>query len=266
AISGLQAVPVKNSISEIPREQYRAFSPREKTSMPYLEGTCDLEILAIAKNSNQSSSIEATIKNFKWFDKPVADTVEKINFVVSRQGKVTSVEARGNMASWMSPEMASVVALLPTDGILPGDSWEDEESLRIPILQGTMMSPLRPVNLKVTYVHDEIINGHECRLLRSADEIWLNDLDVKVEDLLPAEVMNRPGGAFYRYFNKRGGKFLFKREQWVDKATGIVIKATTQCRILTWVQDIRKPVDASNADKDSNMLMSLAQNITIDLK
>ena len=234
--------------------------------MPYLEGTCDLELLAIAKNSNQSSGIEATIKNFKWFDKPVTDTVEKINFFVSRQGKVTSVEARGKMASWMSPEMASVVALLPTDGILPGDSWEDEESLRIPILQGTMMSPLRKVNLKVTYVHDEIINGHECRLLRSADEIWLNDLDVKVEDLLPAEVMNRPGGAFYRYFNKRGGKFLFKREQWVDKATGIVIKATTQCRILAWVQDIRKHVDASNADKDSNMLMSLAQNITIDLK
>jgi hypothetical protein len=59
---------------------------------------------------------------------------------------------------------------------------------------------------------------------------------------------------------------LFKREQWVDMATGIVVKARMQNRILAWIQDVRKPVDKSNADKDNNMIMSLAQSITLDLK
>jgi hypothetical protein len=265
-IAGLQAIPVKNSISEIPRTNYQLFRPREKTGMPYLEGTANLQITNKSTDAEKASNMQAVVTNFKWFDDAVKDTAQVINFVASRQGKVTHVEASGKMAAWLAPEMALAVALLPVDGLHEGDSWESREDLRIPILQGTDIAPLRTIDMKITYVHDEVMNGHTCRLLRSAGEVWLKDLDVNVSDLLPASVMQRPGGSYYQYFNDRGGKLLFKREQWVDVATGIVVKARMQNRILAWIQDVRKPVDKSNADKDNNMIMSLAQSITLDLK
>ncbi|RYZ63105.1 MAG: hypothetical protein EOO14_00245 [Chitinophagaceae bacterium] len=264
-IAGLQAIPVKNSVSEILRTDYNYFRPREKTGMPYLEGTANLTLTGKAVNDNKAGTMEAEISDFKWFDKKESDTVQKIKFIASRQGKVSSVEVNGKLASWLAPDAASIVALLPVDGVRPGNSWESEEALRIPILQGTDQAPLRTIDMKITYVHDEVINGRQCRLLRSAKEIWLNELDIKLQDLLPAEAMQRPGGSHFKFYHERGGKLLFKREQWVEVATGHVVKARTQSRILAWVQDDRKPVAASNADKDNDMIMSLAQIVTLDL-
>jgi hypothetical protein len=265
-ISGLQAIPVVNSISSIPHTDYKYFRPREKTGMPYLEGTADLTLVSKGKTELQGSNMELAIKNFKWFDRLVSDTTQRISFVASRQGRVADVSAHGYMANWLSAEVSSIVALSPVDGIKPGDSWEMSEWMRIPALQATNIPPLKKINLKVRYVRDEEINGQKCRLYRTADELWLNEIGVKVEDFLPTEDVNRVGGSFYKYFNDRGGKFLFKREQWVNAETGIVVKALTQGRILTWVQDIRRPVAASNADKDNDMIMSLAQTVLIQQK
>jgi hypothetical protein len=265
-VSGLQAIPVVNSISQIPHTDYEFFRPREKTGMPYLEGTANVSLVARKQIDQKAFDMEANVTDFKWFDRSVSDTAQVIKFVASRQGKVTDVDAKGTAALWLSPEMPALVALTPVDGIQPGDSWEVSEWMRVPLLQGTNLSPLRNINLKVVYVRDEILNGVKCRLYRSADELWLNDLGIEVKDFLPAEEMNRVGGPYYKYFNERGGKFLFKREQWVNAETGIVVKALTQSRMLSWVQDIRKPVDASNADKDNSMILSLAQTVLLEQK
>lgn len=265
-VSGLQAIPVANSISQIPHTDYQFFRPRAQTGMPYLEGTANVSLVPRKQTDQKAFHMEAHVTDFKWFDRQVSDTVQTISFVASRQGKVTDVEAKGKAALWLAPEMPTLVALTPVDGVQPGDSWEVMEWLRVPQLQGTNLSPLRNVKMKVVYVRDEMLNGVKCRLYRSADEIWMNDLRIEVKDFLPAEEMNRVGGPYYKYFNDRGGKLLFKREQWVNAETGIVVKALTQSRMLTWVQDIRKPVDASNADKDNNMILSLAQTVLLEQK
>lgn len=265
-IAGLQAIPVANSISQLSHADYKYFRPREKTGMPYLEGTAEISLTSKGHTAEKAAVMEAAITNFKWFDRLVSDTVQKINFVASRQGKVANVDAKGSLATWLSAEMPAMIALTPVDGIRPGDSWEVNEWMRMPALQGTQTPVLKNISLKVDYVRDEMVDGVKCRLYRSADEIWLKDLNLEVKDFLPAEEMNRVGGAYYKYFNDRGGKFLFKREQWVNAETGVVVKALTQGRMLAWVQDTRKPVDASNADKDNNMILSLAQRVLIQQK
>lgn len=265
-IAGLQAIPVANSISEFQKPYYKFFRPREKTGLPYLEGTADLKLTAKQITSQNAAVINANISNFKWFEERVKDSLSSIDFLVSRQGKVSNIESKGKAANWLASEMAFLVGLLPVEGIQRGNSWESIEYLKIPILNGTEIAPLKSVEMKMTYVRDELVNGKKCRLIRSADEIWLKDLGIELKDILPAELINRPGGSHYRFFNERGGKLMYKREQWIDAVTGIVVKARNQSRILMWVQDMRKPVDASNADKDNTMIMNLSQIITFNLK
>lgn len=265
-IAGLQAIPVANSISGFQKPFYKYFRPREKTGMPYLEGTADVQLVSKGINAQKAASLQADIKNFKWFDELVKDSAASVNFVASRQGKVTDITAIGNAGNWLASEVSSLVGLLPVDGLQPGHSWKSVEYFKIPILAGTQLAPLKPIEMKITYVKDEIVDGRKCRLLRSADEVWLKDLGIELKDILPAELVNNPGGSNYKFYNERGGKLMFKKEQWIDAATGVVLKARNQSRILTWVQDTRKPVDASNADKDNNMIMSLSQIITMTLK
>lgn len=265
-VAGLQAIPVANSLSALPKPVYRLFKPREKTGMPYLEGTAALTLLSRGINEQKAASLEARIHNFSWFDSSVNAAGQSVRFTASRQGKVTDVTASGAAAAWLAPDISSLVALMPVDGLRPGDEWESLEPLRIPALQGTDLPPVRTLGMPVTYVHDEPVNGIKCRLLRTTQEIWLKDLGIGVADLLTSAAVNKADLAYYKYFNDRGGKLLFKREQWVNAATGVVVKARTQSRVLAWVQDTRKTVDKSNADKDNNMILSLAQTITMELQ
>ncbi|MBO9595138.1 MAG: hypothetical protein J7599_19695 [Niabella sp.] len=265
-VAGLQAIPVANSLSALSKPVYRLFKPREKTGMPYLEATAALSLRSSRLNEQNAALLEAHIRNFSWFDSSVNTAGQSIRFTASRQGKVTGVKPNGAAAAWLAPDIPSLVALLPVDGLQPGDQWESLEPLRIPALQGTDLPPVRTLKMPVTYVHDVLINGVKCRLLRTAQEIWLKDLDIGVADLLTATTVDKADLVHYKYFNDRGGKLLFKREQWVDVVTGVVIKARTQSRVLAWVQDTRKAVDNSNADKDNNMILSLAQTITMELQ
>lgn len=257
-ISGLQAIPVTNSLSEITFPQYKTYSPREKTNMPYFERTADLE-LECKDVKDQSAEIELKIKDFKWFDNIAEHNSEqKVNFTVSRQGKISKVKTVGYDAQWLAPDISSIIALLPVDGLQPGDVWNSVESLRIPILRGTDIAPVKQYDTKIKYVRDTEFDNKKCRLLESAGEIWLNDLGVTVEDLLPSEILRYVEGSPYRFFSPKGGKLLFKKEQWVDAETGIVLKAAYQTRIVAWIQDIRKPVKLKNADKDGDMIVSIA--------
>jgi hypothetical protein len=242
------------------------FYPRPITGMPYLEGIANLALTATGKNENQSTNMEMKVNNFKWFDSLATKEPQQLNFVVSRQGKVGDLNAKGKMANWLTPDVSSMVALLPVEGIRPGDRWESKESLRIPILQGTDLAAVKPIIMEIAYVRDTVMNGKRCRYLRSSAEIWANELDIQLADIFPKEEINRVGGSNFQFYHPKRGKVLYKREQWVDMATGIVEKAKTQIRLICWVRDLRKTVPASNADKDFNMFLSLAQATTITLK
>jgi glutamine amidotransferase-like uncharacterized protein len=265
-VGGLQAIPTGNTVSTFPKETYKMFYPRPITGMPYLEGTANLALTAISKTDNQASNIEVKVNNFMWFDSLATKEAQQLNFVASRQGKVSEIIAKGKMANWLTPDVSSLVALLPVEGIRPGDRWESKESLRIPILQGTDLAPVKPIVMEISYVKDTVMNGKRCRFLRSSAEIWASDLDIQLSDIFPKEEINKVGGSNFQFFHPKRGKVLYKREQWVDMATGIVEKAKTQIRLICWVRDLRKPIQASNADKDFNMFLSLAQATTFTLK
>lgn len=182
--SGLQAVPVANSLSQISRPHYRLFSPRKITNMPYFETSAHLQLTCKEQTKDQAANLEAKITDFRWFDEhPQSHGDQYIRFTASRQGKVSGMEAGGYDAQWLAPDVSVIVALLPVDGVRPGDRWESVESLRVPILRGSDLPPVKPFTMEVTYVGDTQVGGKNCRLLRSSGEIWLDELGVRVEDL-----------------------------------------------------------------------------------
>jgi hypothetical protein len=262
---GLQGIPVLNSLSQVTKPHYRLFSPRPITNMPYFEASALLNLTCREQTKDQASILEAKVTDFRWFDEqPENKGDHTIRFTASRQGKVSGMEASGYIAQWLAPDVPVIIALLPVDGLHPGDRWESDEYLRVPIIRGSDLAPVKPHNLEITYVGDRQIGDKNCRLLRSSGEIWLDEMGIQVEDLLPLEEVRRVGGSHYQYLNKRGGKFLFKREQWVDQNTGTVVKARIQTRIFTWVQDTNKP--ASIAPGKSDIVMSLAYIVTFQLR
>ncbi|MDR0844689.1 MAG: hypothetical protein LBN71_05660 [Tannerella sp.] len=265
-ISGLEAVPVANSLSQIALPHYKVYTPREITNMPYFERSANLELTCKAVTEGQAAKMEAKITDFKWFDEQPADAGQLVSFTVSHQGKVSGLESSGLDAQWLAPDIPSMIALLPVDGLRPGDHWYSIETLRVPILRGSDLPPAKPFNMQIKYVCDTRMEGKNCRLLRSSGEIWLDELGVTIEDLLPLETLRQTGGSPYRFFYPHGGKLLFKEEQWVDASTGIVLKAANQIRIIAWIQDTRKPAPARNADKDNEMIVSIAYLVNLKLK
>lgn len=266
-VSGLQAFPVENTLGEIQRPHYKMFYPRPITGMPYLEATASLRLKCLERTTDQAARLVAEVIGFRWFDDPEqAEQGDILHFTASRQGKVSGIEAKGRNAQWLAADMPALVALLPVDGVRCGDRWESLEPLRIPIIQGAGLAPIKPITMDVLYAADTEINGRPCRLLRASGESWLETLGVRIEDLLPDEEIRRIGGPHYQFYAGRGGKLLYKREQWVDVQSGIVIQSRMQTRIVAWVQDLDKPCGPSNVEKDHAMVISLAQTVVFTLK
>lgn len=267
AVSGLQAVPVTNSLSKIDKPRYKMFPIRPRTDLPYFEKTADLQLICKESTEQNASKMVVKISNIKWFDEPSENNNDQdISFTVSRQGKVSKLETNGYEAQWFAPDVSVLIALLPVDGLRPGDRWNSVEPVRVPIFRGTDLPPIKSQNMDIVYVRDSLVDGINCRLLRSSNEIWLDELGVSVEELVPKELVQRVGGSHYKFFSERGGKLLYKREQWVDQNTGIVLKARIQTRIVAWIQDVRKPIPETNLDKDNEMIVSLAHIVNFKLK
>jgi len=265
-VAGMQAIPLANTLSGVSRPLYKSFSPRPITDMPFIESTASITLIPRAETDLKSIRAEGIVSDFQWFDRPTTSSEEQtFSLMISKQGKVSDLEASGEHARWLAPDLPALIALLPVDGIRPGDSWESIENLRIPNLRGTDLPTVKLTNIDIHYVKNDVCGDKDCRLLQSSGEMWLDDLGIKVTDLLPEEEVKRVGGSNYRYFNKRGGKLLFKREQWVDMQSGMVVKARLQTRVIAWIQDTRKPVATNNADKDNEMIVSLANITTFSL-
>lgn len=266
-VTGLQAVPGGNSLSKISHPKYQIFSPRPTTDMPYFEASADLKMTAEKDTVLQAFHTDIEVQDFKWFDQSAPDRKKQsISMVISRQGKVSDVHAEGWYAQWLSPDLPILSALSPVDGLRPGDSWQSAESVRVPALRSTDLPSMKTIDVDIHYAKDTVYLGQSCRYLISAGEAWLSDWDIKIEDLLPEEEIRRVGGSNYHYLHKRGGKILFKREQFVNGITGHVVEARLQTRIISWIQDKRRPIAKSNLDKDNETIISLATITTFKLK
>lgn len=262
-LAGLSAMDFNNNtLTDIARPHHRMFRPRPKTALPYLEATTSLKLVTTGVTAKQARVYTGTLDGFSWFDQSADEGEQRLTLTVGRQGKIADVDATGANAEFIAADLGALFALLPNDGIRIGDRWESIEQLRIPTLQGSDVPRTRPVEMEINYVRDELINGVECRLLRTGTEVWLDRIGVEIEDVLPRAQLRQWGGPDYAFFAGRGGTLLVRREQWVDKATGQVVKAKTQSRIVAWIHDTRKPVPDSPADKDKQMVTSFAHIVT----
>lgn len=265
---GVQDIPIENSLSKIPKPHYKPFYPSKYNTLPYYKATANLNLVVQGRNEEDAHKMEAKIQDFKWQFGSThhSDTSQNIKFIVSRQGKVSHLYATGEKAKWLAPDVPVIAALLPIDGIRPGDHWKTIETLRIPILRGSDLAPIRKMPMEETYVGDTVFMGHHCRLLRASGDFWLDKLGVTIKDLLPEEETRLVNGSNYEFFAKHGGKLLFEREQWVDQSTGIVVEARIQTRIVAWIRDLRIPLGQNDEDNDQHMVVSLAHVVTFKLK
>jgi len=268
-IAGLTAMDFNNNtLTSLNRPHHRMFKPRPKTALPFVEASGTLKLGVNEGTDAGATTLAGEITAFRWFDeKDSIGTVESLELQVSRQGKVTAIAVTGENAEYIGPDLGALSALIPNDGIRVGDRWERIEQLAIPTLRGTDRAITKPVEWDVAYVGDEVVNGVDCRLLRSSNEIWLNEIDVDIEDMLPEEEIRKWGGAQYEMFMERGGTLLVRREQWVEKTTGQVVRAKTQSRIVSWIwdtQDFSNPVAATPDERDKHMVTSVAHIITFN--
>ena len=267
AVAGLEAVPGANSLSKISLPKYRMFSPRPTTDMPYFEASATLKMIAERDTGLGAFHTNIAVSDFKWFDQSASDNAHQTaTMTISRQGKVSDVKTKGFYAKWLSSDLSILSALLPVNGLRPGDVWQSVESIRVPSLRGTDLPSIKMRDIDILYAKDTIYMGHKCRFLLSSGEAWLSDWGIKVEEILPEEEIKTVGGSNYHYLHEKGGKILFKREQFVDMQTGRVLEGRLQTRVIAWIQDQRKPVAKRNADKDNETIVSLATITTFKLK
>ncbi len=266
-VAGMQAVPTGNSLSKIPLAKYKLYSPRSATGMPYIEGSADLTLEVQPPHRNSYNQALLTVNNFKWFDQLwTPSTPNKMTFGISTQGKVFDVSSSGQSGKWLEPDIASLVALLPVDGLQIGDSWESLEQVRIPNLNSTDLPHVKLQKLKYSYIGDTTFQDINCRIIQTYDEVWLADWEIKVEDILPMEEIVKLKKNPYAYLHPRGGKILFKKQQYVDKKTGQVIEAKNQTRIITWINDSRMKPAYGNKEKDEQNIISIATIVHFKLK
>src|SRR3546814_1619676 len=77
--------------------------------------TCALPI-------SKANRANINVEEFRWFDTPLSDNQgQSISMLISKQGKVADVEAQGQYAQWLTPDISALSALLPVDGIRMGD-------------------------------------------------------------------------------------------------------------------------------------------------
>ncbi|MBL1409404.1 hypothetical protein [Sphingobacterium faecale] len=266
-VAGLQAIPSANTLSEIVHPKYEMFNPRPTTQMPYFEASAEVEINTVP-NILGGAQANVSVRNFKWFDKneDLEQQENVISLIIGKQGKVVQIDSKGVNAQWLAPDIALISALLPANSVQSGDSWQSMESIRIPALRATDLPSVSTQNLNILYAQDIVYKGKPSRYLISMEEAWLSDWGISLANILPEEVVNDIGGINFRFLHDRGGKILFKREQWVDQKTGVVLEAKQQTRIITWIQDNRKAVGISNLDKDNETIVSIANITTFTLK
>lgn len=264
-VTQISSIPTKNSLNSIPQPGYQIHQPRPKTKVPYMETTGEARLACVGQEDAGVRKFNVTISGFQTLEEAYpASATNEISFTMSRQGQVSQVVAEGNKARWLSPDIGNLIGFVPNNGIRVGDHWKKVEALRILPVQGLDLAKTKPVETDVVYVGDVRMNGRDTRHLRTSTVFWLSDERVRVEDLLPHEFVRQWGGTHWRFFGKKGGRLLLRRDQWIDKETGVVVKAKSQSRIAFWGHDTREDLEEvakNNAVIDNNMVTAISHTV-----
>jgi hypothetical protein len=258
-LTQLNVVPSRMPLSTAPQPGFKHFEPRPRTRIPYSEtvGTLELVCVDIAPDGVHSFTIAPS--GFHQFDQPIRPQGhEKIKLETTRLGGILEVVGHGEVSRWFAPSISPLVAFIPNDAIRIGDRWEKIQHLRVNAFRGAETSATRPVEVEILYLRDEDVDGRPCRVIRSQTEQWLPDIAVQPADFLPNEFVRQWGGDGLVYMASRGGKLLFRMDQWVDRESSIVIKARSQSRVLVWLHPPEGPTGVTTSEKDSSMITSIA--------
>ncbi len=260
AKSYIKGFTPNNRLDEIKVPSFEDFNIGTKTSKPYSERTGKVHLKCADVSDIGVTTFKATVSDYKHFDAEVPSSASQhVMIKQNRLGSLADVITSDVSLMELSPDLPHLLAFIPNDSIRIGDYWDKIHHLPIPSMSVANISPVRAVNTEMCYVRDEKINGRWCRLLRTSAAEWVDKLDITMEELL------QHGSINYRLNSGRGGRFLFQREQWIDKETGVVVRVKAQSRIVLWVEDCRKAKKFTIADIDQDQVTVVAQSVTFEV-
>jgi hypothetical protein len=241
---------------DVPQPYFKDLRLGSKSTIPFLESFGNLTLECVGTGKLGVREMRATINDFSRNGQaipPASD--ESVTFSTSRLGELSNVYGKGVIAQFLAADMEHIVAMVPNDTIRVGDIWNKIEQLKIVPVQGVDLPAVKPVETSVRYAGDEMIDGHDCRLLRSWVTYPLGKNGVDVSEVLPVELSRKWGGSDYEFF-RGGGDLMYTRDQWIDKNSGIVVKTKVQSRMVAWIHDLRKPAGKNNKEIDYSMVLN----------
>lgn len=254
----------ENSLYDIEQPYSRKAQLSERVIMPIRETSADLNLVFLPGQTKGAGKARLALNDINNFEDPLDfDQKQEIEMQFSRLGAVGELDANGKFAQWVGTDVSYLFAFIPNQNIRVGDRWNKVQNLRIPTLQLADIPTSLPAEVEMVYLGDERLGGYSVRKFRSQASAWLPDLGITIDDILPDEVTRKWGGNPYRFFADRGGRLLYRAEQWVDKETGKVVKAKVQTRVLVWIEDTRKEIPVANTDKDGDMITITAHVVEI---
>jgi len=261
------AIPLGNSLNEIAQPEFKMFVPREQTRVPYSEFEADIDLTCAQVDENGSMHFEAKVENGRRFDRSV-DGLQKGTVAIesNRLGSIVEINCDETALQPLEYDLSHLLAFIPNDGVRIGDRWTKQLLLEILPLRGIDLGPVRTVETQMCYARDEMVGDRPCRVFMTSAAEWLDNLDLSIKDLLPEGATDGPNGKRYQFHSPRGGQFMVKREQWVDRQSGVVLRAKVQRRLIAWIRDLDKPVGKTVAEIDDDMVTLVAKVTWFELQ
>lgn len=265
-VGKLNVVPTGNPLSAVKQPGMERYVPRPRTAIPYFEGEGVIELKSLEAGESGARRYTLSLGEFTFFQNPAPRSKdETVAIETNRQGAVIELVAEGDLSRRLAPDLPALFALIPNDAVRVGDRWSKLQDLRVNPVRGNDLGITKPMQTEVIYVRDETFEGQPCRLFRAQAEVWLPDVGVRIDDLLPKDSAEW-GGAKFELMAGRGGRILFKQQQWIAADTGIVLKAETQTRLLAWLHRVGETLPVKMAQKDDLMMVSLASTASFTLQ
>lgn len=264
-IAELKSIPTLNSLNGIEQPHYRMYVPRPKTKIPFFEASGVVDLQCLNVTNQKAREFEVKLAKMNYFDSALTVDKNELSVSTNRQGAVEGISSKGDLAGWLGPDVSHLFGFLPNDGIRIGDRWEKMERLRIPTVKGQDAPSVKEVEVEMTYLRDERLDGHDCRVIRTSKVAWLPDIGVALEDILPTAEIRNIQGQNWEFMSGRAGRLLYRREQWIDRNNGVVIRAKAQTRIVVWTQDLREAKGISNSEIDNNSVSAHSHVVEFQL-
>ncbi len=253
-------IPVNNTLSDLSQPGYRLFEPRPRTRIAYTELRGDLTLTCTETLAGDAKRFGLAFDKYRSFDQPLdLGDDPTIHVTTARNGAIAQIDAPTPALRELSPQTACLFAFIPNDGIRIGDRWVKRLALAVPTVRGADHPPDRNVELEFVYAKDGEARGRQCRLFIAMAHVPLDKLNIAAADILPAEMVQRSPDR-YELRNGRGGSFLIKLEQWIERDSGIVVEARMQSRYVIWVQDKQTPAGPSIADIDNKNIVVASED------